>query len=137
MAGVRSFVTVGAAWLSVKRAQDAGLDWAMVRDLDDGLTPGRAPVREGATGGQRAAGAGLGVDRYGAPAGRGTAVGGYRSCLGILRLERRYGRARLEAACSRAVCVRARSFEHLRSILQKDDKMVRSRDRSRDLGSPS
>ena len=43
---------------------------------------------------------------------------GYRSCLGILRLERRYGGARLEAACARAVCVRARSVESLRSMLQ-------------------
>lgn len=44
---------------------------------------------------------------------------GYRSCLGILRLGRRYGTTRLEAACARAVCVRARSVENLRSILQK------------------
>jgi transposase len=44
---------------------------------------------------------------------------GYRACLGILRLERRYGGARLEAACARAVCVRARSVESLRSMLQK------------------
>ena len=28
---------------------------------------------------------------------------GYRSCLGILRLGKRYGDARLEAACARAV----------------------------------
>lgn len=29
---------------------------------------------------------------------------GYRSCLGILRLGKRYGKERLEAACARAVC---------------------------------
>jgi transposase len=44
---------------------------------------------------------------------------GYRSCLGILRLGRRYGEVRLEAACARAVIVRARSVENIRSILQK------------------
>jgi len=44
---------------------------------------------------------------------------GYRSCLGILRLGRRYGEVRLEAACARAVIVRARSVDNIRSILQK------------------
>ncbi len=43
---------------------------------------------------------------------------GYRSCLGILRLERRYGRERLEAACARAVAVRARSYRHVDAILK-------------------
>jgi len=43
---------------------------------------------------------------------------GYRSCLGILRLERQYGRERLEAACARAVSVRARSYRHVQSILK-------------------
>jgi transposase len=43
---------------------------------------------------------------------------GYRSCLGILRLEKVYGRDRLEAACSRAVTVRARSYRHVDSILK-------------------
>jgi transposase len=43
---------------------------------------------------------------------------GYRSCLGILRLGRRYGDARLEAACARAVVVRARSYRHVESILK-------------------
>ena len=43
---------------------------------------------------------------------------GYRSCLGILRLEKRYGPARLEAACARAVAVRARSYRHVESILK-------------------
>jgi transposase len=44
---------------------------------------------------------------------------GYRACLGILRLERRYGGARLEAACARAVVVRARTVDSLDSILRK------------------
>jgi transposase len=43
---------------------------------------------------------------------------GYRSCLGILRLAKRYGDARLEAACARALPVRARSYRHIESILK-------------------
>jgi len=43
---------------------------------------------------------------------------GYRSCLGILRLAKQYGHERLEAACERAVCVRARSYRHVQSILK-------------------
>jgi len=43
---------------------------------------------------------------------------GYRSCLGILRLGKRFGDARLEAACLRAVAVGARSYRHVASILK-------------------
>ena len=43
---------------------------------------------------------------------------GYRSCLGILRLGKRYGNERLEAACTRAVAVRARSYRHVESMLK-------------------
>ncbi len=43
---------------------------------------------------------------------------GYRSCLGILRLARHYGEQRLEAACARAVTVRARSYRSVESILK-------------------
>jgi transposase len=43
---------------------------------------------------------------------------GYRSCLGILRLGRKYGNERLEAACTRAVQVQARSYRHVESILK-------------------
>jgi len=43
---------------------------------------------------------------------------GYRSCLGILRLAKHYGTERLEAACGRAVSVRARSYQHVASILK-------------------
>ena len=43
---------------------------------------------------------------------------GYRSCLGILRLGKRYGDDRLEAACVRAHRVRARSYRHVESILK-------------------
>lgn len=44
---------------------------------------------------------------------------GYRSCLGILRLGKRYGAERLEAACARALAVRARSYRHVESILKR------------------
>jgi transposase len=44
---------------------------------------------------------------------------GYRSCLGILRLSKRYGPERLEAACARALVVRARSYRHVDSILRR------------------
>jgi transposase len=43
---------------------------------------------------------------------------GYRSCLGIRRLARRYGPARLEAACARARAVGARSYRHVDAILK-------------------
>jgi len=43
---------------------------------------------------------------------------GFRSCLGILRLGKRYGDVRLEAACNRALRVRARSYRHVESILK-------------------
>jgi transposase len=45
---------------------------------------------------------------------------GYRSCLGILRLGKRYGKERLEAACARAFSVRARSYRHVESILKNN-----------------
>jgi transposase len=50
---------------------------------------------------------------------------GFRSCLGILRLGKRYGETRLEAACHRAVGVRARSYRHVESILKNGlDRVV-------------
>jgi transposase len=42
---------------------------------------------------------------------------GYRSCLGILRLGERYGAARLEAACQRALSIKALSYRSVESIL--------------------
>jgi transposase len=44
---------------------------------------------------------------------------GFRSCLGILRLAKRYGDDRVEAACRRALGVRARSYRHVESILKR------------------
>jgi transposase len=43
---------------------------------------------------------------------------GFRSCLGLMRLGKTYGPARLEAACKRACHFRAFSFKSVRSILQ-------------------
>src|SRR5690606_25464349 len=43
---------------------------------------------------------------------------GYRSCLGLLRLAKRYGDTRLEAACARALRAGARSYRHVASILK-------------------
>ncbi len=43
---------------------------------------------------------------------------GYRSCLGLFRLGRRHGAARLEAACARALAVGARSYRHVDAILK-------------------
>jgi transposase len=43
---------------------------------------------------------------------------GYRSCLGILRLEKQFGKERLETACARALDAGARSYRHVESILK-------------------
>ena len=43
---------------------------------------------------------------------------GYRSCLGILQLKHRYGPERLDAACARALHIRARSSRSVASILK-------------------
>jgi transposase len=44
---------------------------------------------------------------------------GFRSCLGILRLAKRYGDDRLERACARCVVVHARSYRSVESILRR------------------
>lgn len=43
---------------------------------------------------------------------------GYRSCLGLLRLSKQYPVARLEAACARALAIRAQSYKSVQSILR-------------------
>jgi transposase len=43
---------------------------------------------------------------------------GFRACLGIQQLARKYGAARLEAASARAVLIGAKSGRSVRSILQ-------------------
>ncbi len=43
---------------------------------------------------------------------------GFRSCLGIIRLGRRYGSERVEAACRRALALQAYSYRSVESILK-------------------
>lgn len=43
---------------------------------------------------------------------------GYRSCLGLFRLAKRFGHERMEAACARALAVGARSYRPVESILK-------------------
>ena len=44
---------------------------------------------------------------------------GFRACLGILRLGKQHGEARLEAACQRALALGACSYKSLESILRQ------------------
>jgi transposase len=44
---------------------------------------------------------------------------GYRACLGLLSQARRYGEARLEAACARALAIASPSYRSVTSILQQ------------------
>jgi transposase len=53
---------------------------------------------------------------------------GYRSCLGILRLSKKYGHERLDAACERALAAGARSYRHVESILQHGLDRLRETD---------
>jgi len=43
---------------------------------------------------------------------------GYRSCLGLMRLGRLYGRTRLEQACQRALLLAVCSYRSIKSILE-------------------
>ena len=43
---------------------------------------------------------------------------GFRSCLGIMRLGKKYSHERLEAASTRAVHIRAFSYKSIKSILE-------------------
>jgi transposase len=43
---------------------------------------------------------------------------GFRSCLGILRLAKKYGDARVENACARCVAAHARSYRSVESVLK-------------------
>jgi transposase len=44
---------------------------------------------------------------------------GFRSCLGIMRLGKHYPQERLEAACARALTIKAYSYKNVESILKK------------------
>ena len=49
---------------------------------------------------------------------------GYRSCLGLLSLAKRYGNDRLEAACAVALELGAYQYRHVRSVLETDRDRV-------------
>ena len=44
---------------------------------------------------------------------------GYRRCLGVLNLARRYGKPRLEAACVRALMINSPTYRSVTSILKQ------------------
>jgi transposase len=44
---------------------------------------------------------------------------GYRSCMGLISLGRRYGQDRLEAAAQRAIHLQAHSYQSVKSILAR------------------
>jgi len=54
---------------------------------------------------------------------------GFRSCLGILSLEKRFGPERLEAACARAVLIKGVNYRSIKSILENnlDSKPLKPR----------
>jgi transposase len=43
---------------------------------------------------------------------------GFRSCMGILQLEKTFGKERLDAACSRALAIRGLSYKSVKSLLR-------------------
>ncbi len=58
---------------------------------------------------------------------------GYRSCLGLLRLAKRYGNDRLEVAAARARVAGAKSYRHVDSILKSGlDRLPAAVERPRD-----
>ena len=59
---------------------------------------------------------------------------GYRTCLGVIRLADKFGRDRLDAACSRALEINARSYSSLLSILKNG---LESRPRPRATEEPA
>jgi transposase len=53
---------------------------------------------------------------------------GFRTCLGVIRLGKSFGRDRLEAACARVLEINARSYSSLHSILKNGlDRKPRTR----------
>jgi len=45
---------------------------------------------------------------------------GFRSCLGIIRLAKSYGAEKVDAACGRALAIKARSYKSVRAILENN-----------------
>jgi len=44
---------------------------------------------------------------------------GFRACLGVMRLGKRYSNERLEKACERAIAIKSYSYKSVESILKK------------------
>lgn len=49
---------------------------------------------------------------------------GFRTCMGVISLEKRFERERLEAACGKALLLGALSYQSVKSILQKNLERV-------------
>lgn len=54
----------------------------------------------------------------------------YRSCLGLLSLAKRYGAARLEAACERALALGTFKYRHVRDLLANNREQLAQADQS-------
>jgi len=57
---------------------------------------------------------------HGLLAGKVHAEHGYRMCMGVIGLEKRFGKERLDAACAKAVSLGALSYKSVKSILEKN-----------------
>lgn len=60
---------------------------------------------------------------------------GYRACLGLLGLARRYGNARLEAACEKTLALGSHRYRHVAEVLRNNRDRVTD-DAQRDWVSP-
>jgi transposase len=58
---------------------------------------------------------------------------GYRSCMGILRLAKKFPESRLEAACKRALAIRGLSYKSVKSILDSNLDQRTAADKPQDL----
>jgi transposase len=63
---------------------------------------------------------------------------GYRACLGLMRLGRRYGDERLDAACERAEYLRSYSYRTVKNILAAaQDRLPLGDDSAADEATPA
>ena len=62
---------------------------------------------------------------------------GYRACLGLLSLAKRYGNARLEAACERALALGVFKYRHVRDILENNRDRIALGETDADWTSPA
>lgn len=61
---------------------------------------------------------------------------GYRSCLGLLSLSKRYGSARLDAACERALALGTVRYSHVRDLLANNRDLLDRADTESGWSSP-